>query len=785
MTAGYAMVLAAAGDAAETVRTRVEWSALPEGMVGVLVVVGAAAVVCTVAAAYRRERAARPRLRWVACGLRLVVLAVVAALLMRPSVARDVERTWPGRVVVLADRSASMTTADLAVPESQPEAWQAALALADAGELDGVTRHEAARRLLDGLLGRLAPTHRVQLVTFADAAETVLDVSPSGSAPLPDWTAGGTATDLAGALAGALDGGAPVAVIALTDGHDTEAGDLDAVARRARDMGVPVHFVGVGSPVQPPNVAVVDLASSDRAMLGLPLQMRALVRADGYAARTARLLLTATDVANGSTVEVMSRDVLLRGDGTRQVVDLTHAPQSAGPVRYRVAIEPQPGEARAEDNTAVRQVTVTDRQISVLLAAGTPSREYRFLKALVERAPSFDLTVRLYGSAGDSGAPLPADRAALTAYDVVVLCDPPPAGVPDGWWGELADAVDAEGVGVALIAGPTYAPGLLGDGPPNRLIDLLPVSVDGPAARALIGDPGPFTEPRDVRRAVAGRGHVITDLGAAANGGAFWDELPPLYWALPAGRVKSGATALLLTGDPAFGRDIVLSAVHSYGLGRVFYCGSSETWRWRTLGIEPFERFWLQALRYCAAGRLQGGSRRARILLDRAVYMPNEPVRIRVRLLDEELRPVERDGVTLQVRRDGEEAGSVALRPVDGTPGAYRGVFQPGGFGRFELAYAGPDGPTAAESFEVRAPDLEYRDVRADVDAMTRLAEATGGRYLGPDELAGLVASMPAGGRTLVEPGPLKPLWDTAWLLAVLVAGLCAEWIVRKWQGML
>ena len=647
MTPGHAMVLAAAGDALERVRTRVEWSALPKGMVGLVVVLGAAGAVWAVAAAYRRERAARPRLRWVACGLRLMALAVLGALLMQPSVARDVERTWPGRVVVLADRSASMATADLGLAESRPQAWQAALALADPGELDGVTRHEAVRRLLDGLLGRLAPTHRVQLVTFADAAEVVLDVSPPGAAPLPDWAPSGTATDLAGALEGALDGDAPVAVIALTDGHDTEAGDLDAAAQRARDMAVPVYFVGVGSPVQPPNVAVVDLASSDRAMLGLPLQMRALVRADGYAGRTARLLLTATDLADGSTVEVMSRDVELRGDGTRQVVDLTHAPQSAGLVRYRAAVEPQPGEARAEDNAAVRQVTVTDRQISVLLAAGTPSREYRFLKALVERDPAFELTVRLHGSAGGAGAPLPSDRAALTAYDVIVLCDPAPQDVPDEWWDELADAVDAEGVGVALIAGPTYAPSLLGEARGGRLVDLLPVAVDGAAARALIGDPGPFTEPRDVRRAAAGRGHVITDLGAADNGGAFWDELPPFYWALPATRVKSGATPLLLTGDPAFGRDVVLAAVHSYGLGRVFYCGSPETWRWRRLGIAPFERFWLQALRYCAAGRLQGGSRRARILLDRAVYMPEEPVRIRVRLLDEELRPVERDGVAL------------------------------------------------------------------------------------------------------------------------------------------
>ena len=130
MTADSAIFLAAAGGALERVQARLEWGALPTGMPGVAAVLACAAVAWAVVAGYRREKTARPRVRWLTLGLRLAVLAALAVILMRPSVARDVERTWPGRVVVLADRSASMATADLHLDGAGPQAWADALALA-------------------------------------------------------------------------------------------------------------------------------------------------------------------------------------------------------------------------------------------------------------------------------------------------------------------------------------------------------------------------------------------------------------------------------------------------------------------------------------------------------------------------------------------------------------------------------------------------------------------------------------------------------------------------------
>ncbi len=791
-------------DSAVRIHARFEWAGLPEGVAGLAALALGAAVVLAVLTFYRRERASTaPRLRWVCCGLRLLCLGALALILLRPSVARDLERLLPGRLIILADSSASMSVRDAHLAPEPASGWARALRLPSGRSVAELTRHGIVLRLLEpegaALVAEGSRANQVELMTFADDVRTVLEVprrgpqpetaEPADVPPLPPWKATGVATDLARALSAALGrpaGGQLAAILLLTDGRDTEGGDLAAATRQAAERGVPVHVVGIGSVARPTNVAVVELSSGEHAIKGLPLQMRAYVRSDGYAGRTVAVVLTATQVKTGRTEEVMRRSVVLEGDGPRQAVDLTHEPEAVGAVRYVAQIELLEGESRPDDNSAAREVLVTEQKIRVLLAAGGPSREYRFLRALINRDPAFDLTVRLHGpSAGSGNAALPGERAALAGYDVILLCDASPAHLSAEWVDALADVVDSEGLGLAFLAGPAYTPELLGEPELARLHDLLPVVVDRARTRALVGGAGLFTDVRSLWLDDGSRGHAITNPGPGVEAARFWQEVPGLYWVLPAAKSKPGATVLLRCADPAFAQGTILAAVHSYGLGRVFYCGSPETWRWRRRGIEHYDRFWLQALRYCTGGRLTDRDRPLRISLDRRVCTPGQPVRVRARAVGPESRQVEGQWLELAVELNGRRVGTVELRRSPAEPEVYEGVLYPDAFGRHELVYVAPDGTRAAASLEVRRPDIEFRDVRMARQAMEELAASTGGRYLEPGELDQLPGLIPDRARTVVEPGPLEPLWDTAGLLALLVAALGAEWALRKWMGML
>jgi hypothetical protein len=528
--------------------------------------------------------------------------------------------------------------------------------------------------------------------------------------------------------------------------------------------------------VAPPNVAVADLGAPDHAVLGLPMRMEATVVADGFAGRTAVLVLTADDGTGGPLREVLRHTLALGPDGARQVVDLTHTPDKGGRVRYTARVEPLPGESREQDNAARRDVLVSGRKVAVLLAAGGPSMEFRFLSSMLRRDPLFSVTT--WTPEFEGQGPPPAVEE-LKAYDVVALCDPPPAWVAADWLGPVARLVDEEGLGFAFLAGPTWTPELLSGTGVDALRELLPVEPESARGRALVGRPGAYTVPCPIEPDEAGGRHPILSVGAEAPD--FWNAVPPVYWMLPAERAKPGATVLLRCREAGAARAEPLVAVQPYGLGRVFYCGTPETWRWRRLGIGEYERFWLQALRYCAAGRLNGAGGEARILLERHEYAEGEAVRVRLRLPQAGAA----EAMTLTVESAGQSVGTVTLKPAPGEEGVREGFFYPPGPGHYELAYAAADGARTAESVTVGRPDAEFEDLRADYPAMRRVADATGGRCFRPAELGEVPDAIASGNRSVVESAPPDALWDAPLLLAALIAALAAEWVLRKWMGLL
>lgn len=820
---------AAVAETAARIHARVEWPGLEQGAAGLAELVLAVVVVFAVVVLYHRERAGTAGgLRWVSCALRLFCLAALGVILLRPSLARDAERPLAGRVVVLADASASMSVKDANLPPELAAGWQKALGLSTAAQAAELTRHDVLRRLLAGhdygLIKAMGRANEVDIISFAEDARAVLKVrwerqeekaSAAGAPPaLPDWKPTGAVTDLAGALRAALDQPGPgplAAIVVLSDGRDTEGGDLDAVAELAAARKVPLNFVGIGSPLMARNVEAVELFSNEHALKGLPLEMRVFLQSQGYAGQAATLVLTATDVKSGKAEEVLRKQIVLAADGVRQVVDLTAVPQAVGAVRYAAAVEPLEGESRTDDNSASREVSVTDQKVRVLLIAGEPSIEYRFLKALISRDPAFALTVRLHGAAVEeevlgapsegappaeglapveaggagtaAGRPPPAGLAELSSYDVVVLWDPAPLDVTADRVAVLGDLVERKGLGLAFVAGPTHSPELLTDAALRQLRDLLPAAVDDARTRALIGNIGPFTEVRPIELGEGAAGHSVLNMGGEEA--RFWGRVPGLYWVLPAARPKPGATVLLRCADPAFPQGVVLAAVQSYGLGRVFYCGTPETWRWRRLGISYYDRFWLQALRYCAGGRAIGADKRARISLERSVYPLGDPVNIHARLFDAQMHPLEADRAELAVESEGRHVGAVELRRQANEAGLYKGVFYPEEFGTFQLIYSTTDGLRSSVSLQVRRPDVEFRDLRMARQTMEEMARKTGGRYFEPSEVEDLPKAVPGRSRIVTEPGPLEPLWDTPILLVVLVAALTAEWIMRRRMGMI
>ena len=88
---------------------------------------------------------------------------------------------------------------------------------------------------------------------------------------------------------------------------------------------------------------------------------------------------------------------------------------------------------------------------------------------------------------------------------------------------------------------------------------------------------------------------------------------------LPASRIRARAT-----GD----QQPVYLAGQFFGAGRVFYLGSGEMWRFRSLNKAYFERFYTKLIRFVSQGRLLRGSNHGVLLVKHDRYVLGNTVAV-------------------------------------------------------------------------------------------------------------------------------------------------------------
>ena len=610
------------------------------------------------------------------------------------------------------------------------------------------------------------------------------------------------------------------AIVFSDGGQNAGAGPDAAVGRAARD-GVPLFAVGVGGTERPADVRLTDLSAPTDIRFAPererqdPFTIRAFLTAEGLAGQPATVTLTRAPADSDPTTNpgetLDTRAVPLPADGETAEVMFEREPTEAGRFRYTVTLAPPPGtrEARADDNARGVIVNARSRPTAVLLIAGGPNRDYRFLQTTLARQATAEVDVLLQSV---SPAELPGvtqDGDALLAefppsfplrppgearpesspdrYDIVLALDADWSRIPADGVEALSRWVDRQKGGLVFAAGDVYTPQLNDDPAFAAVRDLLPVRL---APRSLVEATNESARPWEPELTEAARGEGVLDLDPERPGSwEAWDRFEGFYRAFPTRGAKDLAAVLMRHGDPLSVGDgaTILIADQRFGGGRVFYLGTSEFWRLRAQGPELFERFWTNLIRTAAEGRATEGDEPALFLIDRPEVPVGEPVRIAVGLRDARGEPVE--GGTVQVTVDGPDGlpapGSpLTLTPTPGRPGRFEAPFTPPRAGRFTLTLDGDDVGAAEDlvaTVTATLPELELATVRQDVPTLTALAEGAGGRYLPLSEAAGTLPGLiePRDRIVTVEES-VRALWDVRWMLLLIVGLFGFEWLVRK-----
>lgn len=734
---------------------------------------------------YRRDvRGLSRPVRYLLISLRMATWFVVLILLCEPRLRSESFVERPSRVAVAIDSSLSMglPPAEEAISEGFKSRFDEARAALE--KLPSLERLTQVQELIGYQVGSI--TKKLwDLPSGKAAGETPL--------PIPEQAADDQSR-LAEGLASILreHRGMPLAgILFVTDGQDTTGSSFEESIRVAREARVPIFAVGVGSPTAPANVRLSELRVPTRAFLGDEIKGEAFVQGTGLAGKhvTVEVLLRSAQ-QNTDPVLLEVQDVPLPPDESPVPVAFKYLPRETGAWQIVARATTVPGEVRSDDNSATANVDVIDQKTKVLLLAGGPTREYRFLRNLLYRDSSIDVSVYLQSS-GREGAQeaderlksLPATREDLFRFDAVIAIDPDWSALTaeqleiwDEWVAEQAG-------GLILLAGPVHTPRLARSRDASPILDLYPVTLkevftsDFDAGR--FGDPWPVEFTRDGE--LADYLHLAEE---GSEGSADWRNFSGVYWCYPVTNIKPAATVLAQFRDPRSAdgaRDRPLIVRQFYGAGRVLYLGTGEWWRLRQLGEAYYDRFWIRLIREMSQGRLLRGSSRAFLMVDGDQFPIGTQLTVRAQVFGADYRPIASSVIPLAVVDPAGPSTNVELKRSTGPQALYEAVIPLSVPGEYRLELLVP-GTTEVVQRRIRAeiPERELAEVTMNRSLLETLANQTGGKLLTRDELDRLPELIED--RTEVSVVSEEPanLWDNGWLMGVAVLLACAEWLIRK-----
>ena len=650
---------------------------------------------------------------------------------------------------------------------------------------------------IEGVHGRRSARARALAARWQDEArETGANVLVFDAEARPaelsslasDYPARGPESRVRAILDGLLDedvDGKLGCVVVVSDGADSTG----ASAQDFDSHGVRVHTVVVGADDALVDDGLAEVRADPVGFLRQAGSVRVRVRSSTGGA---------LPVALRRGEELVDEEVVEVPAGGEASVVLRFTPTSLGRAVYRVSIPVRPEDKLPENNDRPFLVRVERDRLRVLLVAGRPSWDERFLRAFLEGDPGIDLvSFFILRTADDQSLaspddmaliPFPTDelfREHLTSFDVVFLLDfnYAPYGMR-AYLPRLRDYV-RDGGALAMLGGAqSFASAGYGETP---LAEVLPTNLppgDAPEAQLVVlGDFRPQLAPSLLH-------HPLLALAAdPAATERLWADLAPLQGANVLGPPRGDAQVLLRHPSErgSDGARLPILVVGQAGQGRALELASDSSYRWgfvtggATGDASAHERFWDRALRWLAK---DPALEPARLATDHERYAAGATVRVTGEIADARYLPLSRRGVVLE------------LSTLAGAAVSTRELMT-GDRGRLATTLAAPDESRAyvlrvhladspdvlaEQAFVVESAGSELSRPQADPGFLSELSRRSEGRSFARPEDAPALSRLDASKSRMRGVAVIAP-FDSVWAFAVVVLLLGADWILRRRYG--
>lgn len=600
--------------------------------------------------------------------------------------------------------------------------------------------------------------------------------------------------------------GNPLAGIAvLTDGNSNRGVEPLVVSRLASEAEIPLYPVGIGSELPPTNVRLVDLEAPTRVYPGDEFKLTGYIQAYGLAGKFVDVQMVSRPEGDENGEETLEADlsIELGGDGEVLPIPLQVTPDEVGKRIYTLRVTSENIDRDKSDNQIVAKVQIVDRKSRVLLLAGGPTREYRFVRNMLHRDKDVSVDVLLQTAvdgvsqeADEILFDLPFEAAELFEYDAIIAFDPDWTQFDQTQLELIEQWVAEKAGGMICVAGAVHTASWAEDRRAPAQIEIVrqlyPVTFS--SSRIQLGRYSadvawPLTVTED------GRSVPFLDLDEGLDGVDVWAEFPGIYGYYPVRDVKPAASVFARYSDPQSATNEQLPPLvvgQFYGSGRVVFLGSGEFWRLRAVDDGYFERFYTKLIRFVSEGRLLRDSNRGLLLVDKDRALRGDSIAVRASVVDQQFQPLRDPTINVTVRQPNGKSTRLELQQADGgREGMYAGrilASQAGDY-QFQLTLPGDGEPIVLErEVRVRLPNLEIERPQRNDGLLQGVAVSSKGRYFVglPEATAGdntLAASVVSKRRETYLPGTPDREFQRrlmTWLLVFICGTLFIEWTIRR-----
>lgn len=790
-------------------------------------------------AIYKRER------RDVAIGpkvllttLRSLIVLLVLLLLMGPVLTVEIVKHRKSFLVVMLDDSLSMLKHDPPADPADKLTLARVTGVADeqAGtltpeqekEIRELSRAEILGRLLRhpklNLLGQLEQKLNVAYFVFSKGTRQAKDREEFLSS-VPSGTETAVGESIRQAI-GRLRGQNIVGIVVFSDGRNNSGTDPVSIVK---DLYVPVYTVPAGIKSTPRDIELAELEALGAVLANDPLRIQFKIRSFGFEGRAFDLPLHVYKIRDeikeiptdpkelekliSESKKDAEKRVVLKGNGERQEESFHFSHDTPGNYLLLLKIDPQEGENNPANNYLVHRVRVADDKIRVLFVEHPARYEYRYLKNALIRDEK--ILVHCLLTSADVGFPqehsqrsddprfkeplreFPSSLDKLLEYDVLILGDVDIGKIGGTPTAEMIQKFVGEfGGGLLIVSGELNNPRTFQGTPLSSLLPVVPEE-----SRLVIDPDYVYEREFGYRLTNSGLIHEIVKncwrdfSGSPERILEHWEDrdqkgdgLKKIYWFTPVRAVKPHALTLVeIAGVAGTEKNPPLFVVMQYGLGRIFWSATDDTWRWRyKRGDAPyFYPFWRQAMYWSRQGKLLGAVRyRLDVVKDR--YQQNETVQINANAYDQNYNPLKDDTLKVYVEPPEGKRIEVLLGKDKTREGYYEGTFSPSILGRYKAWVGDEDEATRVyDRFEVFIPNREEANPALDPDALLHVADASHqakpgtSQFYPLDRIQELPNDVMTNKMELTETKE-DELWDSplAYLLFALL--ITSEWILRK-----